>query len=942
MTAFIKKISLLLLCSLILCICRAESPERRQIRLAISSASELYIKQQYAENLKVNHQLLTQAERIQAYDLCVLICTNIAATYTDMAQYNNSLEMTRRSWHYYQLMPNKTAAARFGILSAFGIYHQSGWQLDSAQHYFKQSAELLEKQRTLYKEIPIYVQDYYINYAYLNYQMMAYAEAINLSKQALQIVPKVSKNNLQIAGLHNTLGKCYREIKNFAVADSFFLKAIEVYKGYPLYQAIVYCNLAEGQLRQQQMGPAEESIDRARQLYDLSRQQSGGPPDMDLEVRLLENASELYWQKKQLPAALAASKQLITFSKKLNPALSHQRVEAYCRLSEIYKQQKLWADAERMAALAIREAYGLKNSDQSGLTPYLPQAYLKALLNEAHLLLAMPMQDKFLRFENSKTALSNYENAIRITASLRRSTSLSESKNFLSTFTAELLEPAFMLCYELSQQAPQPEEYCQRALDLLELSRNALLTDAQTEQQLARYYLPKATFNQLMAIKKQLSLLILLREKDRDPYAQQQISGKIQTLESRLVNFQAQTERQFPQYASARRELNERSLTSLQQKIGPTESVISQVLLPKGLLLIGCSRKRATLKFVPVERNRLIGLVSKFKAEISRDPGVVGSYNPDFARQLYTYLIKPLEAEMLAGSNSLTILPPPELMIPFEALEGKPGEYLIERYNIGYLFNLFALFTNELPEQHMSVRPLVIAPFTDSGHMIANRRGGPVLQTLPASRREIDIFGGDALQNEDATKKQFLEQAPNANLIVCVTHTVPEAGETALAFWPGETDYLLYPSEIQHTDLRQSRLVVLSACETERGEALAGDGIQTLGRSFTWAGAKAVTCSLFPLNDSVQARLGNAFYRKLSDRQTIRETLREAKLDFLRSDEAHQSGRHPFFWAGVIVFGGSQPFKSATSQNYWPLLGALVSVVLVVGWLSVKKKDQPT
>ncbi|OIN58651.1 CHAT domain-containing tetratricopeptide repeat protein [Arsenicibacter rosenii] len=904
----------------------------------------MYAKLQHAEYRRLNNQLLEECERIKAYDLAALVCTNVAASYTDMAQYDNSLEMTRRSWHYYQLMPNKTVAAKFGILSGLGICHQFGWQLDSAQYYFKQVAELLEKHNNLYKQIPIYVQDYYINYAYLNYQLMAYAEAINLSRQALQIIPKSKKfdTSLQIAGLHNTLGKCYREIKNFAVADSFFLKAVDVYKGYPLYQAIVYCNLAESQLRQQRIGLAEESTRKAGQLYDLSRKESGGKPDIDLEVRLLENFSELHWQKKQLPAAMAASKQLIAYSKKLNPVLSHQRVEAYCRLSEIYKQQKLWADAERMAALAIREAYGLKNTDPSGLTPHLPQAYLKALLNEAHLLLAMPMQDKFLRFENSKMALSNYEKAIRITASLRRSTSLSESKNFLSTFTAELLEPAFMLCYELSQQAAQSEEYCQRALDLLELSRNALLTDAQTEQQLARYYLPKATFNQLLSIKKQLSLLILLREKDRDPYAQQQISGKIQALESRLVHFQAQTERQFPQYASARRELNERSITSLQQKIAPTESVLSQVLLPKGLLLLGCSRKKAMLRFVPVERNKLINLVGQFKTEISRDPGVVGTYNSTFARQLYTYLLKPLEDDMLAGSTILTILPPPELMIPFEALEAKAGEFLIERYNIGYLFNLFALYTNELPEKHISVRPLVIAPFTDSGHIMAGRRGGPVLRTLPASRREIDIFGGDALQNEDATKKEFLERAPGSNLIVCVTHTVPEAGETALAFWPGEPDYLLYPSEIQHTDMRQSRLVVLSACETERGEALAGDGIQTLGRAFTWAGAKAVTCSLFPLNDSVQARLGNAFYRKLSDKQPIRETLREAKLDFLRSDEAHQSGRHPFFWAGVIVFGGSQPFKSATSQNYWPLLGALVSAVLMVGWFTVKKKDQPT
>ncbi len=103
-------------------------------------------------------------------------------------------------------------------------------------------------------------------------------------------------------------------------------------------------------------------------------------------------------------------------------------------------------------------------------------------------------------------------------------------------------------------------------------------------------------------------------------------------------------------------------------------------------------------------------------------------------------------------------------------------------------------------------------------------------RSLPASRRETDVFGGTALRNGQATKRAFLQHAPATNLIVCATHTVSGPTETGLVFWLGENDYVLYPSQVQHLDLQRVELVTLSACATEQGVSLPGDGVQSRGR----------------------------------------------------------------------------------------------------------------
>ncbi|MFL5731280.1 MAG: CHAT domain-containing protein [Cytophagaceae bacterium] len=79
-----------------------------------------------------------------------------------------------------------------------------------------------------------------------------------------------------------------------------------------------------------------------------------------------------------------------------------------------------------------------------------------------------------------------------------------------------------------------------------------------------------------------------------------------------------------------------------------------------------------------------------------------------------------------------------------------------------------------------------------------------------------------------------------------------------------------------------TELVVLSACETGRGEVQAGEGVYGLQRSFLIAGADAVVMSLFKVNDEVTQKLMLSFYDKWLKTGDKRKSFADAKKEIKR------------------------------------------------------------
>lgn len=122
---------------------------------------------------------------------------------------------------------------------------------------------------------------------------------------------------------------------------------------------------------------------------------------------------------------------------------------------------------------------------------------------------------------------------------------------------------------------------------------------------------------------------------------------------------------------------------------------------------------------------------------------------------------------------------------------------------------------------------------------------------------------------------------------------------------PGSHDGYLFAEEIQHLDLSSCELVVLSACETALGSARSGEGLMSMRRAFSVAGAKTVVSSLWKVDDRATAQLMKDFYSNLWEQKMGKaEALHQARINMLRRNRIENGGKAlPDTWGAFVLSG---------------------------------------
>jgi CHAT domain-containing protein len=291
-------------------------------------------------------------------------------------------------------------------------------------------------------------------------------------------------------------------------------------------------------------------------------------------------------------------------------------------------------------------------------------------------------------------------------------------------------------------------------------------------------------------------------------------------------------------------------------------------------------------------------------------------------------------------SKRLLISPEgPLWQVPFAALvlnaQGPP-RYLGAEKPITYTqsLTLFAQAHTDRPHLARGVKPVALVvgnPLFDRiGRQIAsaaateprahseraflwNRDEPPA--PLPATGREAmavaRLYDSAPLLGARATEAAVRRQIGQADVIHLATHgylhpyramssgvlLTPPASEPAM----GETkdDGALQAWEIYSQLKLKAELVVLSACETGRGENVQGEGIVGLTRALQYAGTRSIVASLWPVADESTATLMVAFHQKLRQGLTKDEALRQAMTLVRRNPET----AHPYYWAAFFLTG---------------------------------------
>ncbi len=196
------------------------------------------------------------------------------------------------------------------------------------------------------------------------------------------------------------------------------------------------------------------------------------------------------------------------------------------------------------------------------------------------------------------------------------------------------------------------------------------------------------------------------------------------------------------------------------------------------------------------------------------------------------------------------------------------------------------------------------------------------LPRLPGTALEakilVDIFAEqvEQLQGIDATEDQLRTALPGKRYLHFATHglvnkargsqfaslalTVPQEASV-----DAERDGFLQLYEIYTLPLDEVELAILSACETNTGGMVAGEGVFALSRGFLTAGAKRVVASQWSVDDSSTASLMGEVFRLLDEQidqgkpANYDDILRDAKR-LVRSQSKWAS---PYHWAPFILTG---------------------------------------
>jgi CHAT domain-containing protein len=368
------------------------------------------------------------------------------------------------------------------------------------------------------------------------------------------------------------------------------------------------------------------------------------------------------------------------------------------------------------------------------------------------------------------------------------------------------------------------------------------------------------------------------------------------------------------------------ALKEVQQLLDPGTTLIEYFVTARDIFIWVIGKEKLQFQRVTLPREDLGKSVKTLRESIFS----LGEKNKfdEASALLYKQLIEPLLPHITG--KELIIVPHDVLhYLPFHALVGPDGHYLIEKYPIYYLSS--ASLLQFVKEKRKAGGEKVLAfgnpdlGDPEKNLEYAELEAAEVKNVYPQSTVYV---------KKDASEEKSKSLSPTYDILHFATHAQlneddPLSSAVLLAR-EGKEDGRLEVREIFGMELK-AKLVVLSGCETGLGKLSTGDELVGLTRAFIYAGTPSVVASLWSVDDSSTAHLMASFYRNLKTMSKV-EALRQAQLELIRGEgrsdllarrgvggigklgEAPESRSpsensisistsHPYFWAPFILVG---------------------------------------
>ncbi|MEA5462499.1 tetratricopeptide repeat protein [Leptothoe sp. PORK10 BA2] len=799
---------------------------------------------------------LSQAEGDRTGEARTL--SNIGTIYNDLGERQTALA------YYQQALPiRREVGDRSGeanTLGHIGLVYYSLGEWATALDYYQQALPLQRAVGDRFGEADT------LNSIGGVYDILGdWETALDYYQQALPIRRAVGDRNGEAVTLTN-LGTVYYTLSDQATALDYYQQALSLSQALkdPQRQATVLNNMGAVY---DDLGELQTSLDYYQQA--LSLQQTLG--DRDGEGNTLNNLGYVYALLGELETAL-----------------------------DYYQQ-----------ALPLRRAVG----DRDGA--------VTTLGNLALLYQAQGQLDK---------ALTEINAAITLIEDLRLAVSPGELR---SSYFATV-QRYYQVKTELLMQLGRPEE----AFETSEASRARVLLELLSEANVdIRQGVDPTLLTQEQSLKTELQQIesrrTALRSGDYTQPEAAAIDRESETVLQQLENTLAEIRRASPAYADT---VQPRPLTldQIQQQVLDDDTVLLQYALGEDQSYLWIVGPEQFQSVVLPGREEINTAASTFRNALA-NPGPVGLVRRP-AQALTTMILPELPAWtqgkrlLVAGDGILSEVPFAALAVPgAERYEPLLSQYeILSQPSISAVSVLRQQLGNR-PEQPLSVAVLADPVYqpTDERLKQASNTDLPreaernlrdmnlqAIQPLPFTRTEADGILQLAQQRNLRSLAAFDFEANydwvtdpklgDYGVVHLATHGFinpvnPQLSGVVLSLVDEQgnrrDDGFLRLHDIFNLKL-SAELVVLSACQTGRGEQVSGEGIIGLSRGFMYAGAERVAVSLWNVNDEATANLMTEFYRYLlEENQAPAAALRTAQLDMW------EAGQSPYYWAAFTLQG---------------------------------------
>lgn len=743
--------------------------------------------------------------------------------------------------------------------------------------------------------------------------------------------PRKSLNYEAFGGIHLALGDLDKSLSNFII----YRDLCELNYGKQSYHTgRAYRRIGEVYLEQGLLEEAISSFDQSiacfQNIDDLER---------SLELASVYRFRAITYQKlKKYNLAIADIISTVEIYQKTREDFNPKHGDALTILADLYLADNNPELATKTAdsAIELLNSYQL-NVKRNGTyqlnnpVQYLPNAfYTKAKIH----------YQNAANEEDLKAAVANIDKAINLLNESKNTFDSDDAKIVIYQYHEHIFDFAQDLCFNNFQKTGDTK-YITKMFELEEENRTILLRKQLSNFSSLKYHnIPDSIQEE------EKYLLSILSGKTTSPDStltpvdyEQKYNALIQYIKKNHPDYyQFKFEDQIIEFDKLKAELvNENQ--SLIQYIRTDEFLYALVLT---------ADKNHLLKLDSENITHLVNNYVKTIKQPKLQPFLESS------SKLYEAVFGDIQP--LIKTTNLYIIPDDELMsINFETLIKPNGtskpHYLIYDYNISYLLSATTAFQSNHLKRDRSGKLLALAPgFSDelkseylASHTDTVLRDELFLNCIQqpfavrAATNASTVFPGNLFTGKKATEKCFKENASEYGIVHFGTHTEinnttpmlsrlilskEEDGSTS------EEDGYLHAYEIYNLSLR-AELAVLTACETGVGKQQKSEGVRSLAHCFAYAGCPSIVMSLWQIDEKTSSFIIEDFYKNLAAGMPKNTALREAKITYLKT--ANDEMTAPYFWAGMVLVGNTDPIaKTSPSFLWWLVPGLIILLILIV------------